>query len=286
MKLVSFGEYGRERVGVVMGNDIIDLNAAEPELPSTMIELLSGDYLGVAEQGARGAATLGPDVRVKLESVRLGAPIPRPSKVVCLGLNYRDHAEEQHTPLPERPLLFSKASSCVIGPHDDVVLPDDSQQVDYEVEFAIVIGRTATKVSMDEAYEYIAGYTVMNDVSARDVQFAQKQWHQGKSYDTFGPMGPYLVTRDEIPDPHTLDVRLVLNGQTMQSSNTNNLIFNVPYTVSHISKIMTLYPGDVISTGTPAGVGVFRNPPVFLKPGDVMETTVVGIGTLRNVVRR
>ncbi|MBI4551041.1 MAG: fumarylacetoacetate hydrolase family protein [Candidatus Latescibacteria bacterium] len=286
MKLVSFGEYGHERVGVVVEDDIIDLNAAEPELPSTMIELLAGDYLGAAEQGARGAAALGPDVRFKLGSVRLGAPVPRPSKVVCLGLNYRDHAEEQNTPLPERPLLFSKASSCVIGPSDDIVLPADSQQVDYEVEFAIVIGHTATKVSVEAAYEYIAGYTVMNDVSARNVQFEQKQWHQGKSYDTFGPMGPYLVTRDEIPHPHTLNVRLVLNGQTMQNSTTSNLIFNVPYLVSHISKIMTLYPGDVISTGTPAGVGVFRKPPVFLKPGDVVETIIDGIGTMGNRVRR
>lgn len=286
MKLVSFGASGQERVGAVVGHEIIDLNVADPELPTTMIELLAGDYLGVAEQASRGAATLGPDARFSLGSVRLGAPIPRPSKVVCLGLNYRDHAEEQNTPLPERPLIFSKASSCVIGPYDDVVLPDDSHQVDYEVEFAIVIGRTATKVPAETAYEYIAGYTVMNDVSARDIQFAQKQWHQGKSYDTFGPMGPYLVTRDEISDPHNLDVRLVLNGQTMQHSNTNNLIFNVPYLISHISKIMTLYPGDVISTGTPAGVGVFRKPPVFLKPGDAMETTVEGIGTLRNGVRQ
>jgi 2-keto-4-pentenoate hydratase/2-oxohepta-3-ene-1,7-dioic acid hydratase in catechol pathway len=173
----------------------------------------------------------------------------------------------------------------VVGPYDDVVLPEESKQVDYEVELAIVIGRQATKVSEADAYDYIAGYTVTNDVSGRDIQFRQEQWHQGKSYDTFCPMGPYLITKDEIPDPNTLSVKLVLNGETLQDSNTDNLIFNVPTLVSRISHIMTLFPGDLISTGTPAGVGVFRDPKILLKSGDYMETYVAGIGTLKNNVK-
>ena len=188
-------------------------------------------------------------------------------------------------PLPEHPLLFSKATSSVVGPCDDVVLPAESEQVDYEVELAVVIGRTATAVSEADAYDYIAGYTVANDVSARDIQFRQQQWHQGKSYDTFCPMGPWLVTKDEIPDPNTLAVKLTLNGKVLQDSNTDNLIFNVPTLVSRISSAMTLLPGDVISTGTPAGVGVFRDPKILLKAGDYMETWVEGIGTLKNHVR-
>ena len=280
MKLVSFGEYGRERAGIVVDGGIVDLNATAPDLPSTLVGLLEQDALAAAEQATGRAGNLIPE-----DSVRLGAPIPRPSKVVCVGLNYLDHAEEQKMPLPEHPLLFSKASSTVIGPYDDVVLPEESCQVDYEVEFAIVIGKTATKVAVEDAFSYIAGYTVTNDVSARDIQFRQQQWHQGKSYDTFCPMGPCLITRDEIPDPGKLPVRLVLNGETLQNSNTDNLIFDTPTLVSRISKAMTLYPGDVISTGTPAGVGVFRDPEIFLKPGDFMETTVEGIGTLRNTIR-
>ena len=232
-----------------------------------------------------GAVESGAGARTPLEGARLASPLPRPPKIVCVGLNYLDHATEQNVPLPEHPLLFSKATSSVVGPYDDVVLPDESEQVDYEVELAVVIGRTATAVSEADAYDYIAGYTVANDVSARDIQFRQQQWHQGKSYDTFCPMGPWLVTKDEIPDPNALAVKLTLNGEVLQDSNTDNLIFNVPTLVSRISSAMTLLPGDVISTGTPAGVGVFRDPKILLKAGDYMETWVEGIGTLKNHVR-
>ena len=281
MKLVSFGEKGQERVGVVVDGEILDLATSDVSLPDSV--------MGLLEQGALGEVTRvlerGAGNRIPEDSVRLGAPIPRPSKIVCVGLNYRDHAEEQGVPLPIHPLLFSKASSTVVGPYDDVVLPEESKQVDYEVELAIVIGRQATKVSEADAYDYIAGYTVTNDVSGRDIQFRQEQWHQGKSYDTFCPMGPYLITKDEIPDPNTLSVKLVLNGETLQDSNTDNLIFNVPTLVSRISHIMTLFPGDLISTGTPAGVGVFRDPKILLKSGDYMETYVAGIGTLKNNVK-
>ncbi|MBM3263315.1 MAG: fumarylacetoacetate hydrolase family protein [candidate division Zixibacteria bacterium] len=281
MKLVSFGEYEKERVGVVVGDEIVDLASADASLPTTVLGILEAHALPAVAAGVDS----GKGCRIAASSVRLGAPITRPSKIVCVGLNYRDHAEETNSPLPENPLLFSKASSAVIGPNDDVVLPADSQEVDYEVELAVVIGRRAKDVPLELAYDFIAGYAVANDVSARDVQFRQKQWHQGKSYDTFFPFGPYLVTRDEIADPNTLHVQFDLNGRTLQNSNTDNLIFNVPTLVSHISRIMTLYPGDVISTGTPAGVGVFRNPKILLKPGDDMVTTIDGLGTLRNRVK-
>lgn len=281
MKLVSFGEKGREKAGVAVDGEILDLSSADSSLPGSVLGILEQDALGAVAR----AVESGSGNRVPEDSVRLGSPVPRPSKIICVGLNYRDHAEEQGVPLPEHPLLFSKATSAVIGPYEDVILPEESKQVDYEVELAVVIGRTATKVAEANAYDHIAGYCVANDVSGRDIQFRQEQWFQGKSYDTFFPMGPYLVTKDDISDPNTLAVSLVLNGETLQDSNTDNLIFNVPTLVSRISHIMTLFPGDVISTGTPAGVGVFRDPKILLKAGDYMETHVAGLGTLKNHVK-
>jgi len=281
MKLVTYGESGQERIGAVVGGEVVDLRSADESLPGTVLGVLEADALEAVSR----ALESGTGVRTPLDGARLASPIPRPPKIVCVGLNYLDHATEQNVPLPEHPLLFSKATSSVVGPYDDVVLPAESEQVDYEVELAVVIGRTATAVSEADAYDYIAGYTVANDVSARDIQFRQQQWHQGKSYDTFCPMGPWLVTKDEITDPNALAVKLTLNGEVLQDSNTDNLIFNVPTLVSRISSAMTLFPGDVISTGTPAGVGVFRDPKILLKAGDYMETWVEGIGTLKNHVR-
>ena len=281
MKLVTYGESGQERIGAVVGDEIVDLSSADDALPGTVLGVLEADALGAVSR----AVESGTGARTPLDGARLASPIPRPPKIVCVGLNYLDHATEQNVPLPEHPLLFSKATSSVVGPCDDVVLPSESEQVDYEVELAVVIGKTATAVSEADAYDYIAGYTVANDVSARDIQFRQQQWHQGKSYDTFCPMGPWLVTKDEIPDPNSLAVKLTLNGEVLQDSNTDNLIFNVPTLVSRISSAMTLLPGDVISTGTPAGVGVFRDPKILFKAGDYMETWVEGIGTLKNHVR-
>ena len=281
MKLVTFGESGQERIGAVVGGEIVDLRSADESLSGTVLAVLEEDALGAVSRAVESGA----GTRSALGSVTLASPIPRPSKIVCVGLNYLDHATEQNTPLPEHPLLFSKATSSIVGPYDDVVLPDESEEVDYEVELAVVIGKKATAVSEEDAYDYIAGYTVANDVSARDIQFRQQQFHQGKSYDTFCPMGPWLVTKDEIPDPNVLSVKLTLNGEVLQDSNTDNLIFNVPTLVSRISHAMTLFPGDVISTGTPAGVGVFRDPKILLKVGDYMETYVAGIGTLKNHVR-
>jgi len=212
------------------------------------------------------------------------APVPRPGKVVCIGMNYRDHAREIGLGLPNAPTIFSKFSSCVVAPGEPVVMPADSTQVDYEAELAVVMGRRATRVAADRAYEYVLGYTAFNDVTARDFQFGDLQWQRGKSCDTFAPMGPSVVTTDEIPDPHTLRITLTLNGTVMQDSNTGRLIFRVPELIEFITRTITLEPGDVIATGTPAGVGFARKPPVFLETGDVMEVGIERIGLLGNPV--
>ena len=212
------------------------------------------------------------------------APVPRPGKIVCIGLNYRDHAAESGLAVPEKPVIFSKFSSCVIAPGEPVVIPTTSEKVDFEAELAVVVGRHAKHVSADRAYDYVLGYTAFNDVSARDFQFGDGQWQRGKSCDTFAPMGQTIVTTDEIPDPHTLRITLTLNGNTMQDSNTNQLIFGVPQLIEFITKNISLEPGDVIATGTPAGVGFARKPPVFLKPGDMMDVHIEEIGGLGNPV--
>ena len=212
------------------------------------------------------------------------APVPRPGKIVCVGLNYRDHAAESNMPIPERPVLFSKFATCVIGPGEPVVIPATSKQVDYEAELAVVIGRRAKNVTAAQAYEHVLGYTAFNDVSARDFQFADGQWQRGKSCDTFAPMGQTIVTTDEIPDPQKLSIKLLLNGQTMQDSNTDQLIFGVPRLIEFITESITLEPGDVIATGTPPGVGFARKPPVFLRPGDVMQVQIEVIGELGNPI--
>ena len=205
------------------------------------------------------------------------APVPRPGKILCIGLNYRDHAAESNMPIPERPVVFSKFSTCVIAPGEPVVLPSVSKQVDYEAELAVVIGRRAKHVSADRAYDYVLGYTAFNDVSARDFQFGDGQWQRGKSCDTFAPMGQSIVTTDAVPDPHKLPIKLTLNGKTMQESNTDQLIFGVPALIEFLSQTITLEPGDVIATGTPSGVGFARKPPVFLQPGDQMEVMIEGV---------
>jgi 2-keto-4-pentenoate hydratase/2-oxohepta-3-ene-1,7-dioic acid hydratase in catechol pathway len=213
------------------------------------------------------------------------APVPRPGKLICIGLNYRDHAAESNMAIPERPVVFSKFSTAVIAPGEPVITPESSQQVDYEAELAVVIGRRAKNVSVSSALDYVLGYTAFNDVSARDFQFADGQWQRGKSCDTFAPMGPTIVTADEIPDPHKLSIKLRLNGNTMQDSNTDQLIFGVPELITFLSETITLEPGDVIATGTPPGVGFARKPPVFLKHGDEMEVEIEKIGILNNPVR-
>jgi 2-keto-4-pentenoate hydratase/2-oxohepta-3-ene-1,7-dioic acid hydratase in catechol pathway len=212
------------------------------------------------------------------------APVPRPGKIVCVGLNYRDHAEESRLAVPKTPVIFSKFSSCVIAPGEPVVIPVSSEKVDYEAELAVVIGRRASHVTAERAYHYVLGYTAFNDVTARDFQFSDGQWQRGKSCDTFAPMGQTIVTTDEIPDPHALRITLTLNGVVMQDSNTSQMIFRVPEIIEFITNSVTLEPGDVIATGTPAGVGFARKPPVFLKPGDRMEVEVEHIGALGNPI--
>jgi 2-keto-4-pentenoate hydratase/2-oxohepta-3-ene-1,7-dioic acid hydratase in catechol pathway len=214
----------------------------------------------------------------------LRTPIPRPGKITCVGLNYADHAREQGIEPPTQPIFFLKSNNTISGPGDPIILPPNSTQVDYEAEFAVVLGKSGRRIPEEKAYEYVAGYTILNDVSARDMQFGDKQWYRGKSCDTFAPTGPWIVTADEVPDPHDLGISLTLNGQTMQDSNTANLIFGVPYLISYLSQSVTWETGDLLSTGTPPGVGVFRKPPVFLKPGDTVSITVERLGTLTNPV--
>ena len=217
-------------------------------------------------------------------AVVLQAPILRPQKLIGVGLNYRDHAEETKMELPKEPLLFAMYSNAITAPGRPIVIPAMSRKIDYEAELAIVIGSRTRNVGPEEALEHVAGYTIVNDVSARDLQRSDGQWLRAKSFDTFAPMGPCLATRSALRDGDGLDIELRLNGQTMQKSNTRNMIFKVPALVSHISKVMTLEAGDVISTGTPSGVGFTRKPPVYLQAGDVVEIEIEGIGMLRNPV--
>jgi len=219
-----------------------------------------------------------------LSSLAVHAPVPRPPKLILVGLNYRDHAEEAGFKIPEVPTIFSKYANCVIGPGDAIKIPKVSYMIDYEAEYAFVIGRAGRDIPPERAMEYVAGYTIVNDVSCRDYQMKTGQWMIGKTFDTFAPMGPYLVTRDEIADPHKLEISLYLNGQRMQHSNTSNLIFKTGYLVAYLSQVFTFEPGDVISTGTPAGVGYTRKPPVFMKPGDLVRIEIEGLGTLENPI--
>jgi 2-keto-4-pentenoate hydratase/2-oxohepta-3-ene-1,7-dioic acid hydratase in catechol pathway len=222
-------------------------------------------------------------VLLKTTDVRILPPVPVPPNIVCLGLNYRDHAEEARVPRPERPQLFSKPSTTIVGPEDPVVYPKTSTQVDYEVELAAIIGKRGKDIAESDAFDHIAGYTVFNDISARDIQFADKQWFRGKSFDTFAPTGPSLVFCEQVSDPHNLKMELRVNGEIRQRSTTANMIFKIPELVAFISNVMTLQPGDIIATGTPAGVGFYAKPEKrLLKPGDLMEAEIEGIGLLRN----
>jgi len=219
------------------------------------------------------------------QSARFCAPIARPGKIVCVGRNYSEHAKEGGSAVSEQPILFLKASTCVCDPGSPIVIPRNSTHVDYEAELAVVIGKTGKDIPIEQAEKYIAGYTLMNDVSERQMQKSDGQWFRAKSCDTFGPMGPWIVTRDEISDPGNLRISCTLDGQLMQDSNTSNLIFQIPFLISYLSNSLTWEPGDILSTGTPAGVGAYRTPPVFLAPGNIVSVTVEKIGTLTNPVR-
>ncbi|MFV0390048.1 MAG: fumarylacetoacetate hydrolase family protein [Pyrinomonadaceae bacterium] len=218
------------------------------------------------------------------KEIELSAPVPRPGKLICIGLNYRDHAIESNMEIPKIPIVFSKYPTSVVGDNQPVILPNGSKQADYEAELAVIIGRYAKNISPENALDYVLGYANLNDVSERGFQFADGQWQRGKSCDTFAPIGKFIATKDEIVDPHNLNIAFRLNNETLQQSNTNQLIFDIPAIVSFLSETVTLEPGDVIATGTPPGVGFARKPPVYLKSGDIMEVEIEGLGILRNPV--
>ena len=247
------------------------------------IPLALDDILGRVAEPFHAALETGRRV-MPLGQARLLAPIARPGKIICVGRNYAAHARERGAEVPTQPIFFLKSNNTICGPGDAIVLPEVSKQVDYEAELAVVIGKGGKNIPEDKAYEHVAGYMMLNDVSARDLQSADKQWFRGKSCDTFAPIGPWIVTKDEIRDPHRLRISLTLNGQTMQDSNTGNMMFTIPHLISYLSGTLTWEPGDILSTGTPEGIGASRTPPVFLKPGDSVSITVDNIGTLTNPV--
>ncbi|MBY0523339.1 MAG: fumarylacetoacetate hydrolase family protein [Gemmataceae bacterium] len=283
MHFATIQTEGGPRAAVLQGKHYIDLHGTDPHLPASLRTLLEAGptALKAAAQAAQ---------RVDAVRIEAGAkflpPIPDPRKIVCLGLNYRDHAAETGAPIPKEPVLFSKYATALIGHGDQIVLPPVSQEVDFEAELVIVIGKRGRNIKADAAMGYVFGYTVGHDVSARDWQLKkdQKQWMAGKTFDTFAPTGPAIVTTDEVPDPQVLGIKLRLNGETMQDSNTKQMIFNVEQTLAYISQIFTIEPGDLIFTGTPPGVGIARKPQVWLKAGDVVEVEIEGLGVLRNPV--
>jgi acylpyruvate hydrolase len=294
MKLIAFndiqaaaGTGSHYRIGALLDDgNVADLTPSVLPMGLTAEEILrcydlSRDFLTPALEaiGRRDVAILSRD------GVKIEAPIPRPGKIICIGLNYLDHVKESGAEMPKAPLIFSKFGSCVASVNDPILLPIRSEQVDFEAELAAIIGRTARNVALEDAMEYVFGYTNFNDVSARDMQFADGQWQRGKSCDTFAPFGEFVATKDEIPDPHSLRIRFRLNGETMQDSSTDQFIFKIPELIEYISRSITLEPGDIIATGTPPGVGFARKPPIFLKDGDICEVEVEGLGVLRNPVK-
>lgn len=272
---------GPRVVGVALDGRYVDLCDVDPKLPTTLKGILEADQGLMAAASALAAGmSKGPFV-----TGRLLAPIANPSKVICIGLNYRDHAIETNSPIPEEPVVFNKFPQAVVGPDDNVVLPAVAHEVDYEAELVVIIGKQGRRIRKEDAFQYVAGYTVGNDVSARDWQKGRPggQWLLGKTPDTFAPTGPHLVTADEV-DPHNLKVQLRLNGETMQNSSTKELIFGIDELIAHLSKLFALQPGDLIFTGTPPGVGAARKPPVYIKAGDKMEVEIEGLGILVNPV--
>ena len=275
MKLIKFGQQGSEKPGVILSNGTtIDVSAFTPDFDEAFFESSGLERLSAwLEMNASNA----PQVPA---GIRLGAPLARPSKIICIGLNYSDHAKESGMAVPVEPIIFFKSTTALTGPNDGLVIPEGSEKTDWEVELAVVIGKTARSVSEDAAMDYVAGYVLHNDYSERAWQLERGgQWVKGKSADTFAPLGPWLATKEEIPDPHILRLWLKVNGEMKQDGTTANLIFKIPFLVSYLSRFMTLLPGDVISTGTPAGVGLGFNPPQYLRVGDTVELGIDGLGS-------
>ncbi|NBA86891.1 ureidoglycolate lyase [Emticicia sp. CRIBPO] len=275
MKLFRYGNPDNEKPGVILeSGKKISVSAFGEDFNE---KFFATDGLARLEKWVAENGSSAPEVG---ESERLASCVARPSKIICIGLNYAKHAVESGADIPKEPVVFFKATSALVGPNDNVVIPRNSVKTDWEVELAIVIGKKASYIEESEAFDYIAGYCVHNDYSEREFQIERGgQWVKGKSCDTFAPLGPFLATKDEIADPNSLHLWLDLNGKRLQDSNTNDMIFNVPFVVSYLSNFMTLLPGDVISTGTPAGVGLGLKPPTYLKPGDVVELGIEGLGT-------
>jgi 2,4-didehydro-3-deoxy-L-rhamnonate hydrolase len=277
MKLIRFGEEGKEKPGVVINDICYDVSAWVRDYDE---EFFENGGLGKLEKII--SANKLPAIEVK----RYGCPVKKPSKIVCIGLNYSDHAKETGATIPAEPVIFMKSTTALIGPNDDVIIPKNSQKTDWEVELSVVIGKKAQYVEESDAMDYVAGYSLHNDISEREFQLERGgTWDKGKGCDTFAPIGPWLVTKDEIKDVHNLRLWLTVNGKTMQDGSTSNLIFKIPLLVSYVSRFMTLLPGDVISTGTPNGVGLAMKPPVYLKPGDVMELGIDGLGKSKQNVK-
>lgn len=307
MKLVTFAQNGLTRIGAVEGEQVIDLNAAlkaklesegkiraekisEAYIPTDMKGFLQGgkESLELAKESVQFALNNESAVQLVFDKtdVKVGAPVTNPGKMICVGHNYREHILEMGRELPSHPVLFAKFANTIVGPEDDIPFYPISEQLDYEAEFAFVVGKRAKNVSQEDALDYVAGYTIVNDVTYRDIQRRTIEWLQGKAVDGTAPMGPWLVTSDELTDPAGLEILLSVNGEERQRSNTANLVFTVQRLVEFLSELMTLEPGDVILTGTPGGVGVAREPQAFLRDGDVVRIEVDKVGVLENKVRK
>ena len=273
MRLIRFGNEGEERPGLWLDGAIVDLRAVYPSIPDIGPAFFENGWMEKINPTEGTAQAM---------DVRLSHPVCQPSKIICLGKNYAEHAQEGGFDQPSSPLLFAKAPNSLNGPYDPIVMPRSCGQVDWEVELAIVIGRRGKRIRASQAWDYVAGLTTMNDVSGREAQFSDGQWFRGKSFDTFAPLGPALVTLDELPDVNQLELTTLVDGVVMQEGNTRDLIFDIPAIIEYISTDITLMPGDIISTGTPAGVGIFREPPITLAPGNVVECRIEQIGSVIN----
>jgi 2,4-didehydro-3-deoxy-L-rhamnonate hydrolase len=275
MRLIRFGQKGKAKPGLWKDGKIVDLREIFPQIPDINETFFREGWLekvaGIKKSGQ------------KIEA-RIASPIHRPSKIICLGKNYAEHAKEGGFENPEKPLIFCKTQNALSGPYDPIILPRSSDQVDWEVELAVIIGEEGKRINKTDAFDYIAGFTVMNDVSAREAQFSDSQWFRGKSFDSFAPAGPFIVTPDEIDNVNNLRLTAKVDGEIMQDGNTRDMIFDIRAIIENISEDITLIPGDIISTGTPAGVGIFRDPPVVLKPGNVVECRIEKIGVIINKV--
>lgn len=284
MRLVTFLHHNQPRLGALLDDSILDLNQANPDIPADIFLLLSAGASAL-DLAREALAEANPAALVPASAATLLAPIPRPGKILCIGHNYKGHIGIGKTEIPEHPNFFCKTANVITGPLNPIFIPRITSQVDYEAELAVIIGKRGRDIPEAEALDYVAGYSIFNDVSARDVQKRTSQWFLGKSFDSFGPLGPALVTKDEIPDPHSLALELTVNGIPKQRAHTSDLIFSIPFLVSYLSRVMTLDPGDIIATGTPAKLPEAANPQRFLEPGDIVSITIQNLGTLSNPVQ-